>query len=83
MVNRIPDGYFAVGNKLMTTCGSCGKFVKVSGFFAGWHVCFPDNMEPWGQTIMNYRQGLGGKYPTWLTDREVHGGRGKKKEGIV
>jgi hypothetical protein len=82
-MSEIPDGYFAVGNKLMTTCKSCGKFVKATRFFAGWHVCFPENLNEWRQIIMNYREGLRGRYPAWLSDREVFGGHGKKKEEAV
>lgn len=38
-MKELPPGTFTVGNRLYTRCQDCLKFVRVTGWFAGWHLC--------------------------------------------
>ena len=54
-MGNIPDGYFVVGNKLMTRCTDCGKFVRMDKrILGGLHFCV--EVEPQQRHQMPFRQ---------------------------
>lgn len=43
--NYLPKGYFKLGKHLYKECEYCGKFVRMTGFLARWHICSEENPE--------------------------------------
>ena len=38
--NKLPEGHFIVGNKLMAVCPACGKLIRVDKpIFGSLHIC--------------------------------------------
>ena len=42
MSDTLPRGMYRIGKHAYGACEDCGRFIRVTGWFGGWHLCLTE-----------------------------------------